>query len=68
MIGEENFEIVRTYLQDQRRQQSHDATRTDDIILSGLQTICPNSAACNLIDDFVLHECLNEFNERSETS
>ena len=48
------------------QKQSVDPTRSDDIILSGLQTLSSNSHACTLINELVLHEFLNELNERTQ--
>ncbi len=68
LIGSENFIRIYNYLHAQRRKQSEDPTRTDDIILSGLETLSSNVYACTLINELVLHECLNELNERTLTS
>jgi hypothetical protein len=68
LIGSEDFNRIYGYLHDQHEKQSKDPTRTDDIILSGLQTLSTNSYACTLINELVLHECLNELNERTQTS
>lgn len=67
LVGPDTFDVVHTYLQDQRRQQTHDDSRTDDSILTGLKTICPNATACTLIDELVLHEFLTELKEQSQT-
>ncbi len=48
--------------------QFKDSARTDDIVLSGLGTLSSNQYACTLINELVLHECLNELNERTMTS
>ncbi|CAF0733342.1 unnamed protein product [Rotaria sordida] len=68
LIGSENFSRIYNYLHEQHKEQSEDPTRTDNIILSGLQALSTNSHACTLINELVLHECLNELNERTETS
>jgi hypothetical protein len=68
LIGSEGFNRVYTYLHDQHRLQFADSTRTDDIILSGLETLSSNQYACTLINELVLHECLNELNEGTLTS
>ena len=64
LIGPENFTRVYNYLQEQRRDQARDSTRTDDVILSGLESLSNNSQACTLINALVLYECLNELNEQ----
>ena len=68
LLGPEGFDRVYNYLHDQRREQARDPTRSDDVILSGLETLSSNGYARTLINELVLYECLNELNERSETS
>jgi len=67
LVGPESFTHIYNYLHDQRQKQSEDPTCTDDILLSGLATLSTNSYACKLINELVLHECLNELNERTQT-
>ena len=68
LIGLENFNRIYNYLHDQHKIQCKDPSRTDDFILSGLHELCSNSHACTLINELVLHECLNELNERTQIS
>ncbi|CAF0816544.1 unnamed protein product [Adineta steineri] len=68
LVGSENFTQCYNYLHDQREKQSKDPRCTDDILLSGLETLCSNSYACKLINELVLHECLNDINERTKNS
>lgn len=67
LVGSQNFTDIYNYLHDQRQKQADDPTRTDDIILSGLGSLSSNTHACTLINELVLHECLNELNERTLT-
>ncbi|UJR28665.1 hypothetical protein I4U23_009894 [Adineta vaga] len=68
LVGTDNFTLIYGYLHDQRQKQSEDPTRTDDVLLSGLQTLCSNSYACKLIDELVLLDCVNELDERTQTT
>lgn len=68
LIGSESFNRVYNYLHDQHKKQTEDPTHTDEIILSGLQGLTSNSYASTLINELVLHECLDELNERTNTS
>lgn len=66
LLGAENFTCAYNFLHDQHKKQSKDPARTDQIILSGLEALSLDSHACTLINELVLHECLNELNERTE--
>ncbi|CAF0885323.1 unnamed protein product [Adineta ricciae] len=68
LVGSEHFTRIYDYLHDQRHKQSEDASCTDAIILSGLETLCSNSYACKLIDELVLFDTVNELNERTLNS
>lgn len=67
LIGNDGFNLVYNYLHDEHQKQFQDPTRSDEVILSGLQTLSSNQYACTLINELVLHECLNELNERTQT-
>jgi hypothetical protein len=64
LIGHEEFSRIYDYLGDQRRQQSNDSSRTDETILSSLNSLNSNTHACTLINELVLYECLNEISRR----
>lgn len=68
LVGSEQFTRIYDYLSDQRHKQSEDASCTDAIILSGLETLCSDSYACKLIDELVLFDTVNELNERTQNS
>ncbi|CAF3404709.1 unnamed protein product [Rotaria socialis] len=68
LVGLENFTRIHNYLHTQHKKQSEDPTLTDDIIVSDLHALSSDSHACTLINELVLHECLNELNERTEAS
>jgi hypothetical protein len=68
LLGAEEFDRVYNYLHDQRREQARDPTRSDDVIISGLETLSSNAHGRTLINELVLYECLNKLNERSENS
>jgi len=68
LVGSENFNKIYNFLHDEHKKQFEDPARTDDIVLSGLETISSNKYACTLINELVLHECVNELNDRSQMS
>ena len=68
LVGSEDFNRIYSYLHDQREKQSEDATRTDDALRAGLETLCSNSYACQLINELVLLDCVDDLCERTQTS